>query len=341
MKELEFDTAILGGGCIGSAIFQALTERGCKKVALIDHGRKLVSATAHSGGLRRVFHEHPEHTKLALGNHARVQRLQASGVLSAVNHVTGSLYFFNRRRMDSFQESLHEMNAAGFAYEIFTDHSGPRKFPQFRWQENEWAIYEPSGSQSSPVDFAQDLISSGITGGGQLIDDFEVCNLRHYRGGYRLSTKSSAVIAKTLVLAGGARLLPRFADLGLTLPLHAKELTTYRAGKIQGTPTLPHYFDRETLDFAAFTGEGTVTLANPDSMRVLQPMWQGIPKKQSAFDSYAPGRLGFLGEIAGSERLYVATGWGGTAFKFAVEIGNRVASLLERPQIQQGLCYGI
>jgi glycine/D-amino acid oxidase-like deaminating enzyme len=341
MKVVEYDFAILGGGCIGSAIFSRLSQSVLQRVALIDKGRKTLSATAHSGGMLRVFHESPEYVNLALENHQLIQALQNSGVLTEKNEVTGSLYFFNKNRYKDYQASLKRMAEAEYPFEVLSPANGRRRFPAFHWLEHECAIYEPLGSQRTPARFVQDLISSGSENGGDVFEDLEVTRISCHHGFYRIFSDELTMKSKTLVLAGGARLLPRFQDLGLNLPLQTKELSAFVVPKVPNAPAMPHYFDRETLDFGGFGQKDHAVLASPKSKRLVEPFWQGTAEKRKALDCYAPGRVGLLGEVAGWPGLYIATGWGGTGFKFALEVAERTVNLLTRSQTERSVSNDI
>lgn len=327
----EFDITIVGGGCIGASILHELTLRGCGNLALIDQGRGTVSATANSGGMIRVFHENIEHVNLALANHARLKNLH----LPETPETNGSLYFFHKRRYPQYRANLERMNEAGYPFEILTPVCGRKRFSDLQWGEDEWAIYEPLGSQLSPRLFADDLISGSRRAGATVIDGFEVQRLSRCRDHYRISGSLATVTTKTLILAGGARLLPRLRDLGLALPLEAKVLTAFTCASTG--PVMPNYFDRETLDFACLGRRGQVTFSKPP--RLSQTYWRGPLHKHSAEDCYAPNRIGFSGQVAGFPQLSLATGWGGTAFKFALEIGNRVANAVERARPERSGSY--
>jgi glycine/D-amino acid oxidase-like deaminating enzyme len=167
-----------------------------------------------------------------------------------------------------------------------------------------------------------------------------VQRLSIYADHYRISGDNQAVTTKTLILAGGARLIPRLRDLGLNLPLKEKMLTSYIAEKIDADEgILPNYFDRENLEYGRFSAGRNDYISNPKTQRILGQRWSEPMKSISANDCYAPHRLGFSGKIPGLPRLYLATGWGGTGFKFALEIGNRVANAVEADQPERRIAY--
>jgi glycine/D-amino acid oxidase-like deaminating enzyme len=329
MRGGDFSVAILGGGCLGSSILYELTARGHRNIVLVDNARKTQSATSQSGGMLRVFHERPEHLALALENFEHLARYRKRGVLKENDRPAGSLYFYRARRRGDYASNRQKMERAGYPFEVITADAGRRRFPAFNWREDEEAIYEPAGSQLSPLGFVEDLRAASRSLGAALIDDFEVCRISRWADRYRLSGRGGTVTTKMLVLAGGARLLPRFMDLGIELPLRAVALSAYW-GKKRLPQALPNFFDRETLAFGRLGSLDDVVLSQSRGGRLRSEIWEGRLEKRSAPDCYAPDRLGLLGELSGFPQLILATGWGGTGFKFALAIAKRVADALER-----------
>jgi len=383
MKSFEFDIVIIGGGCIGCSILYELTRRGFSNIALIDEGRKILSATAHSGGMLRVFHENIEHVQLALTNHSLLHQYSQSMAAHSLLDIqrskpNGSLYFFNKHRFQNFKPHLESMRAAQYPFDILNETSGKRQFPQFHWKTDEWAIYEPLGSQTPPLLWSEDLLSKSIRAGATLIDNFLVQRICRYNDQYRISSKEAVVTTKSLVLAGGARLLPRLQDLALKFPLTSKTITTFVARKktiqidsikqkelrnqttsrqaeihleavskmveteLASSSVPPNYFDRETLEFGGFGHPSLVTLSSPNPQRLFtMPFWEDAMDKREAEDCYAPHRMGFSGQVSGFPQLYMATGWGGTGFKFALAVGNRMAAAIEQGRHERRYHYAL
>lgn len=339
MKNLDYEIAILGGGCVGAAILHELTRLGHRNVVLVDNGRRTLSATANSGGMLRVFHEGLDHTDLALGTHRALAAAEAAGVLKEKPRANGSLYFFDRTRFAGYQPGLKRMDAAGYPFEIVTPAQGRARFPEFRWNDQDWAVWEPEASHRSPASFVDHLLIEAEKNGAAVLDSFEVQRIFRQTDRYRLCGGETAVTARWLILAGGARMLPRLRDLGLTLSLETKVLSTGIARKKDPAVTLPNFFDRETLDFGRFGAGNDVAISDPRTARVVQKIWRGPVLRQSAADSYAPNRAGLLGQVPGHRNLLIATGWGGTAFKFSLEIGRRVARLVDSDLYERSCFY--
>jgi len=330
MKGAEFDIAIIGGGCIGSSILLELTRLGIGNVALLDAGRSTVSASANSGGMLRVFHEDARHMDLALANYRLIKDYEAMGILGRNPAPNGSLYFFRKERLDGYQAGLQRMIAADYPFELVTGAQGSERFPDFVWKDDECAVYEPAGQHRDPRTFVEELLSACRRQQVKIHDDFDVQRICPYLDQYRICGPSGTITAKSLVLAGGARLLPRLRELGLAFDLEAKTLTTYGAEKTVADHVRPNYFDRETLEFGRLGPGPQVILSQTHPTRLVRPHWQPRFKATQAADCYAPQRIGILGQIPGHSRLVLVTGWGGTAFKFSLAIGRLAGEVIER-----------
>lgn len=329
MKTYEYDTVIIGAGCVGSSIAFDLTRRGFRNILVIDSGQAQVSATASSGGMLRVFHENPEHVELALNNLDLLKTYQEENVVKENNSANGSLYFFDQRRYRDYAANLQIMESRKYPFEILTPQNGRRSFPQFQWLPNQWAVYEPSGTHLSSLSFANDLLRSSQAAGLAIRPAFEVERICHFRDRYRIFSHDSTVTAKTLILAGGARLVPQLRELGIGHSLKTNIITTYRLQKQNLEMTLPNFFDRENLEYGRLGQGSEIILSNPNTQRFIKPYWHAETAMEvSAPDCYSPQRMGYAGFLLGHPRLILATGWGGTAFKFSLEIGRRIGHAL-------------
>ena len=328
MTEFDFDIAIIGAGCVGTSVFFELKNLGFTNMVLLDQGRRTVSATSQSGGLLRVFHESPYHRELALKNFHRLQFYQSQNLFKNTHQASGSLYFFNKSRFHAYQEGLRSMDQSEYPFEILNASLGQDRFPQLNWGKDEWAIFEPSGNYLDPLSFTEDLLENSVKEKGPfLMDSFEVKCLRTYFDRYRIGGESQTIDAKFVVIAGGARFIPQIKQLGLSVPLESRKIITYIA-ESQGEG--PHFFDRENLQFARWGHEPYLRLSDPKTLRIKKAKPWRILSSQAAEDGYTPGRQGVLGQVSGFPGLYLATGWGGTAFKFSLEIGYRVAQAVQK-----------
>lgn len=328
MQQLEYDITIIGGGCIGSSILYELCRRHFKNVALLDHGRKTVSATTHSGGMLRVFHENPAHIELALQNALRLEAYQQTNLFTHKMKKNGHLYFFNKKRYRDYKKNINKMEKANYPFEIITAQSGKNRFSHFNWN-NDWAIFEPAAGGLSPQQYADDLLTASVKQGASLYDSLEVQHILFEKNKYLLITNDISIKTEKLVLAGGARILPLLQQLNLPFSLAVKTLTTYTTNTLKSNKELPNFFDRESLHFASFSQQNIAIFSNDYCERIKEKNWINVFEKKSANDIYAPQRIGLLGKIPGFSNLFIATGWGGTAFKFALEIGHRIVNTIE------------
>ena len=325
MNPYEFDVLVIGGGCIGASIFYELSRNGFGSLALVDSGRKTLSATASSGGMLRVFHESPKHIDLAISHHEHLLKLQNAKILTEKMRPNGSLYFFNKTRYPNYKRNLLKMEQAKYPFEVLNSETGRSQFSQYNWAADEMAIYEPLGSHLNTQQYSTDLLNFGVENGARLFENFEVRRICSYGERYRVSGENGTITAKKLILAGGARLIPRLRDLGLKLSLESKTLSNFTVETSKDDFEKPNFFDRENLEYARFGFDQQTIFSNLSTSRMRIKTWRGVIDEKSAEDCYAPNRIGFAGQVPGHPGLLIAMGWGGTAFKFSLEIGKRIA----------------
>lgn len=335
---MEFNGIIIGGGCVGASILAEASTR-VSHLALVDHGRMALSATAHSGGLMRVFHESIQHIELALGHQALLKDYVDLDLLPSPKHAAaGGLYVFHRDRLANYHPGLRKMMEAQVPFEVLTHSQLVKRFSQFVWKEDDTAIFEPLAARMDPLSFTHYLLKESESRGAKVFENFEVTRVCPYLDRYRVSGPQGTITARTVVLAGGARLLPLLRGLGLALDIEARELTSYlaEAPLLEGAPSI---FDRETLHYGSFEKGFPTLLSTPDFNRLASKPFASF-QKVVGMDAYAKGRQGFLGQVPGHRGLFIATGWGGTAFKFSLEIGRRIAIQLEKECFEGRPSYG-
>ncbi len=252
--------------------------------------------------------------------------------LCAIGHVTptinakaglqpiasnGALYFFARDRYAGYTESLRLMQRQRYPFEVVDAEQGRKCFPQFRWESHEMAIYEPCAGQTSPLAFADAALSIGERHGLQVRSDVEVTSIEQRRGAYRLTTCAGTIAARTLICAGGARMLPLLGAFGVAL--QAKELSAVIAAPCDA----PNFFDRETLEYGGFASKHHAIVSTTRPTRMCRT-FTAIGESK-ALDCYSVDRLGVR---TSHPNLIVAGGWGGTAFKLALGIASRIAQRL-------------
>ncbi len=344
MNETEFDIAIVGGGCLGSSIAFELSRLGFRNLVLLDHGRHTVSATTHSGGMIRTFHENSNHVEMSISTVEILKRYQDKGILTEQTQPNGSLYFFDQKRFKNYESNLKLMATRQIPFEVLTAQQGESRFPEINWLTSQSAIYEPLAFHLSPSRFSNELLKASVKVGLRLIDNFEVERICFFKNRYRIfsngQTSGTLITAKTLILAGGARLLPQLKELGICHSLTTKILKHFQTTKLSGDWNLPSYFDRETLEYGRLGNGPSLLLSDLNTQRFPGVAWKKTNFTEiCAADCYAPGRMGFAGYLLGHPRLLLATGWGGTAFKFSLDIGQQIGRILKNEQNERGLAY--
>lgn len=336
----SFDYVILGGGCIGSSIAFQLAAEGISNVALLDnHSSRKHSATLLSGGMIRAFHENLCHTKLAHNSNLRFRKWIDDKIIKGPANVSGSLYFFDPVRRKEYEKSLNYLLQNNYPLEVLTSEQGQERFPEFNWKQR-WAIFEPQGMQISPVEYVDEMLKGARAQGVSIFPEHEVLKICQFHGGYRLIGKELNILAKTLILAGGASMMGLIQDLKLGLSLEAKMLKYFKVQSAGRKKILPNYFDRETLEFGGGFLSENIILSELKPTRIQEKFDVSNYEICEALDSYSPQRQGYIGFVSGFSNLLIATGWGGTAFKFAPEVAAQIALLLKQTNEGRRISYG-
>ena len=314
MSPYKADIAILGGGVLGASIFHALSDTNR---VLIDDG-ELTSASKQSLGLFRALHENASHTQLALEHYALM-----FPTFSSTLQQSGSLYLFHQNRLPDYQASLNLLEKNQYPFECLTAKEASVRFPMLHFNHHEYVLYEPYGGKINTSCFLPALKN----GNQQHIMNGYIHTIICLKDYFILHADAFTIECQQLILAGGYRLLPQLANLGIQLPLTIKPISLYQR-KLTTHLAIPHYFDRETLEFAAIDEECYLSSGTTKPSRIIPNLSAQTVTKYTAYDCYAPLRCGYLGALSHLPRLYLATGWGGTAFKFSLAIGQSMARLL-------------
>gem|GEM_PF-1710282 len=335
MTDQESEVIILGGGCIGASIGASLMKEGYKSVQLLDFSQRSASATSASGGMLRIFHESLEHMELA---HFSKKQERDFGVSSM--HQEGHLYFFDQKRLAGFSGHFDWLRRQGVEFELLNSAKGRERFPTYAWKKEDWAVYEPDAGHRDPQQFTDSLLNFASKKGLMIQQQTQISKICIHLDRFRLIADEKSFSSKLVILAGGYQMLPLLQSLRLNLKLEKKEIRNFRLEvepdqniSLQG----PNYFDRESLEYARLGQNPKKILSSNCPSRIPQFKAQGPLEEKISFDAYSPARLGLLGEISGRPNLMIASGWGGTGFKFALEVGHRIAkAITHRPQNYRG-----
>ncbi len=357
MKQIS-DVLVIGSGIIGAATAYALTRQGMRRVSLIEKGPLVSGMTRRNAGLVHPFHAHPLTITLAeasypfyqqwafhLGN-SKTGFVETGAAVVAENEneadqLRGEFFMLAQQSSDISQIEGNSLAS------LF-----PGVAPNFRG-----ALFTPRAGYADAVQTTQAMVNKAKENGLQVHTGTQVKQIIAERGQIRgvVTTTGTFETPAVIVAAGGwaERLL---APLGVSLRLQ------FRRGVVmfyeqpaelpQGHPMLldpsgnfflrPHPYrmsaagsvfpdshpngidslddyiaPSETLRVVRFAADCIPAFAHAQSKRAHSVLydspWDGLP---------------VLGRVQNAEGLFVAAGFGTSAFAVAPAVGQTLAQIV-------------
>jgi len=353
-----WDVVIIGAGAVGAAAAHFLKKKDPTKEILIleKHDGFGRGATGAWGSLIRVF-------SIRAGI-AEKATTTLPYFLNFEEHVgapcgfveTGCLYFYPKKRAAEVDAILGPVRSkSSTEMHLLRAEEGRIRFPDFQWEDDDSAIFEPQAGYACPW-----------TTTGAWIGNAETFGLESRTGVTvrRLITEGNQIVGvetdseeriscRTVLISGGVWTDALTSPLGITLDATAHAIQVNRLHYRSSKKTLPTFLDMDTLTFARPAEQGTLyggylVEATSDVRAVRQPL--SLPEANEAKKRLSR-RLKALrtSELAGGVRalemysktytpvvgfnenyrnLYLATGWSCTGFTLSPYYGEKIADEL-------------
>jgi sarcosine oxidase len=228
MKD-SYTHVVLGLGGLGSAACYWLSRRAGTDVLGIEqfelgHGRG--ESQDHSRIIRKTYHTVP-YVRFA------EQAYDAWGVVEEESGEqlvlkTGELNFWPPKTTLDEAAYNESMAACGVPYDILDAAELRRRFPQFRFDGDIHAVYQPDGGLVGAIKANEAHRRLALRNGATLLDNMPVKHIRRVNGGYEISAGGRTFSAEKIVVAGGPWTNRLLAHFGLELPLKVThEQVTY------------------------------------------------------------------------------------------------------------------
>lgn len=353
MKQIR-DAVVIGSGIIGSATALAMMRVGVRRVTLVEKGPLVSGMTRRSAGLVHPFHAHPLLCELASASYPLYSQwaVQLGGKSAFVETGAAAVALRDadaRARFDLWQE--HAGNANPIAPDALNA-LYPGVSRNFRA-----AMFTPDGGYADAVLTAQALVNAAKERGLETQTGTQVKQIvveqRQIKG---VKTTTGELEAPVVVVAAGSWTERLLNPLGIALRLR------FYAGVVEfyeQPPTLTRelpllldssgeYFFRSHPYRMGAAGrvspqaqpQGVDTLNEfvsvQDTSNVNQfvasciPAFAGVSPKRAHTVMYdTPGDgLPALGRVGNFNGLYVAAGFGTSAFSVAPAVGETLAQML-------------
>lgn len=351
MKQIR-DAVVIGSGIIGCATALALTRAGIKRVSMIDKGPLVSGMTRRSAGLAHPFHAHPLLCKFARAGFDFYQQwAMRLGGKSAFVETGAAVMELQGEAAEVFAMWKEVVpNASGIAVNALRALYPPLR-EQFRA-----AMFTPRAGYADAVLTAQAMGHAAKEHGleiqtGTLVKQI-VVEARHIKG---VKTTTGELEAPLVIVAAGGWTEKLLLPLGINLNLR------FRRGAVaffEQPPSItselpmlldargahffrPHPYRMSAAGNVAAEGsaqgvEGFDDFVSPRDMDAIHtfltdcvPAFAHVPPKRAHAIVYATMADGLpaLGRAGAVNGLYVAAGFGASAFSVAPAVGEMVAQM--------------
>ncbi|PSJ65167.1 N-methyl-L-tryptophan oxidase [Kumtagia ephedrae] len=228
MKD-SYTHVVLGLGGLGSAACYWLSRRAGTDVLGIEqfelgHGRG--ESQDHSRIIRKTYHTVPYVRFAEQAYEAWGTVEEDSGEQLVLK--TGELNFWPPKTTLDEAAYNESMAACGVPYDILDAAELRRRFPQFRFDGDIHAVYQPDGGLVGAIKANEAHRRLALRNGATLLDNMPVKQIRPVNGGYEISAGGRIFSAEKIVVAGGPWTNRLLAHFGLELPLKVThEQVTY------------------------------------------------------------------------------------------------------------------
>lgn len=354
----QYDVIIVGGGVIGAAIFNQLTNQSANKVLLIEKSRFGHGSTGWSGGIVRCYHPDTTLADMACeGDQYYRQFKQNTGLACSFNEC-GFVYFIYPDQEEYAQKEVVRLSKK-ITIRWLNKQEAASLFPTTRWDDLAGAVFEPNAGYMDPVAVSKAWITSSQMHGGIALEGTKFNGLITLDGKLAgVQTNYGPYYASHVVMCVGAwtNQLAKSAHLNLPEPIYAKaiQLNAFQlASDINNHPAFidPIYGlygraeDRQHIYLGCPVPEWEIdpdTLSDPAlshmtlSHDLAQRRFYWAESTCSAggfrrFDAYTANEKGVIARSDCTRGLIWATGFSGGGFKLAPAIASRVQNLLNQP----------
>jgi sarcosine oxidase len=351
-----FDSIVVGAGVFGLATALELAKRG-QRVAVIDRfgsGHEVTSSTGASRSIR-IAYDHSFYVQLALRAIDDWHALElATG--RRILHLTGQVDIGSEKKLSAL---MTEVSRAGCRIDMLDQVEFKQHFPELALRGGERALFHAQAGTVMAEEGMQAMNEVAQRVGVAMFAPEAVTGIARLGDGVRVSTAQRSLDAARAIVAAGPWSGKLLASLGIHLPLAPAiaQVTFLDAPGLVDRPGFAEWMDHGEVGYyghpvpgigykVAFDGgaegwDGDVTSWSPDldeEKRLLAWFAGRFPghKAKVAKTQRHPWTMtpdvDFIVDAVGGawgERLILACGCSGHAFKFGPALGPLVANVVE------------
>jgi len=355
MKQIS-DVIVIGSGIVGAATVFALTRTAQPRVTLIEKGPLASGMTRRNAGLVHPFQPYAALAELALASFAFYNQL-AMHLSSKRGFVKTGAAILARDNADTAKIFAHAQMLAPLTQEVTSARSAfAAQYPDVVNAATA-GLFTPNAGYADAFQTAQQMIKISQARGMNLATGTFAKQLRVHSGRVQgVTTTTGEFEAPNVIVAAGGWSEKLVAPYGLALGLQFwRGAVLFYEQPATVTEEHPIFLDANGAFFlrphpyrmsaAGYVSSQTESL-NADqldeyvpptiSARVTQFAAQYLPALAHtqpkrghtiAYDTLADG-LPALGRVANVEGLYVAAGFGASAFAVAPAVGDTLAQMV-------------
>ena len=353
MKQIR-DVIVIGSGIIGSAIALAVSRAGNKRVTLIDKGPLVSGMTRRSAGLVHPFQAHPLLCEFANASFDFYNQwaMQLGGKNAFVTTGAAVIDFPDAESSEQFALwKEYVKNTSGIAPNALQA-MYPNLTKNFRT-----AMFTPHAGYADAVLTAQAFVNAAKERGLQVQTGTQVKQIAMQgRQIQRVKTTTGEIEAPIVVVAAGGWSERLLAPLGISLPLRFRRgvISFYEQPQsiANDLPMLleargayffrPHPYRMSAAGWISTDANSTSVdaldeyVSPNESARVQDFLTACLPEFAGArakrahtilYETCADG-LPALGRVASVDGLFIAAGFGTSAFAVAPAVGETVMQML-------------
>lgn len=309
----SFACGVIGLGALGSSVLAALSRLGVDAIGLDRFTPPHDRGSSH--GESRI-------TRLSVGEGDEILPLvrRSHEIWRALEAETGATLFSQcgflllsrpggqcHGSADFLGVAAAAMDRHDVAYERLDAPQVQARFPAFALDENDAAIFEPTGGFLHPERCITAQLGAARRRGAAIRTDDPVLDIRAEPGGIRIITASASIVCAQIVLAAGPWIGrfagPAFAPHLVTLrqTLHWYETTSAFAAIAEAMPSFIWLHGRDARDcfygFPSMPGSGSLKIGIERYDQPIDP--DCVDRNVALGESDAAHRAHLLGRIPG------------------------------------------
>lgn len=361
----SYDVIVVGGGAVGASALYRLAERGIKKTLLVEAKHHLGRGSTGSwGSLIRIYHRNPRTTALAAESVPFYLDFKGRVGRDAGYVRTGSLYFLKRDCLELIKAQVAQLNQGQLKLEIIEAAEGKKRYPNFHWWEDDFAIYEAHAGYACPWQTTDAWVDTARDAGAELETNNPVVDFLTEKNRVTgvVTRKGDEFLADKVVLATGAWSPDLCLKLGIQLPIVTRVIQVNHFHRQARGSSDPFFIDLEARTFGRPAPDGSFVggclkeesethdaLVQSISLREAHEAKRRLSTRVNwiknasilggvrAVEAYTGDLNGHLEYSSKYENLLVAVGWSCTGFTLAPVIGQRIAESIEQKGVTKNL----